>query len=462
MNVLAICTDTFRADYLGCYGNEWIETPNLDTLANDGFLFEQAYAEGLPTLPARRVYFTGRRLFPRWEIVPHKGDNLSFQPAWHAIPEEEVTIAELLSEVGITCGFITDVYHYFKPTGNFHRGFHSFEFIRGQEADRYRSGPAKRLAQAAWGTKSSGEFELSSLPAGQRQYLLNVSSRGREEDYFVAQVMLHAARWLEGNRDNLPFFLWVDCFDPHEPWDPPLYDADRYHPDDQDARLIFAPSTSVAQFSQQQVARVKALYAGEVTLVDRWIGYLLHRLEDLGLAEDTAVLFTSDHGTLLGELGAVHKKPWGLVQPETRLPLIVRLPNHRMTGNAVSEYVSSVDIAPTILSLLGQPVPEFVEGRSLVDVAEGKRKGYEFVVSAYGPYASIRTHTHSFVTPYRELTGTPWERDPQPPRLFRLDEDLCERDDVTADDSAIAESLQNQLDRITRDHRAPGSLVGTE
>jgi arylsulfatase A-like enzyme len=462
MNVLAICADTFRADYLGCYGNQWIETPNLDALANDGLLFEQAYAEGLPTLPARRVYFTGRRLFPRWEVILHKGDHLSFQPAWHAIPEEEDTLAELLSEQGITCGFITDVYHYFKPTGNFHRGFHSFEFIRGQEADRYRSGPSGALAQAAWATESPDEFELSSLPAGQRQYLLNVSRRAREEDYFVAQVMVRAARWLEDNRDNLPFFLWVDCFDPHEPWDPPLYDADRYHSEDHHARLIFAPSTRIGQFSQQQRARVKALYAGEVALVDRWIGYMLHRLEELRLADDTAVIFTSDHGTLLGELGAIHKKPWGLVQPETRLPLIVRLPNKEMMGKRVHEYVSAVDIAPTVLALLGQPVPESMEGRSLVDVAGGRKEGYESVVSAYGPYASIRTDTHNFVAPYRELAGTPWHTDPQPPRLFRLGEDLCETDDVTTDESAIAESLQAQLSEIARDHRALGSPIRTK
>lgn len=130
MNVLAICADTFRADYLGCYGNDWINTPNLDALAENSIVFEQAYVEALPTLPARRVYFTGRKLFPRWQIKPHKGDHLGFQPAWHAIPEEEITIAETLSGSGIECGFITDVYHYFKPTGNFHRSFHSWEFIR--------------------------------------------------------------------------------------------------------------------------------------------------------------------------------------------------------------------------------------------------------------------------------------------------------------------------------------------
>jgi arylsulfatase A-like enzyme len=450
MNVLAICADTFRADHLGCYGNEWIETPNLDTLAEGAFLFEQAYAEGLPTLPARRIFFTGQRLFPRWKAIPHKGDPLSFQPAWHAIPEPEVTLAERLAEAGVTCGFITDVYHYFKPTGNFHRGFHSYEFIRGQEADRYVSGPKERLARASWATESPGEFALSSLPVGQRQYLLNTAQRQREEDYFAAQVMVRAARWLEDNRDNRPFFLWVDCFDPHEPWDPPPYDVDRYHIGDRDPHLIFAPSSSIDGFSPQEIEQTRALYAGEVTLVDRWIGHLFHRLADLGLTDDTAILFTSDHGTLLGEWGAVHKKPWGLVQPQTRLPLILRAPHTQTSAKRINEYVSAIDVAPTILSLLGRPVPEPIEGRNLLDIAGGKAKGYDAVVSAYGPYASVRTRTHNWIAPYRELIGTPWERDPQPPRLFHLDEDLCEREDVTQDERAIAESLQDRLDHLWR------------
>jgi arylsulfatase A-like enzyme len=448
--MLAICVDTLRADYLGCYGNDWVATPNLDALAGRGIIFEQAYAEGLPTLPARRIYFTGRRLFPRWQVHPHKGDPLSFQPAWHAIPEDEETVAETLSGANVTCGFITDVYHYFKPTGNFHRGFQSFQFIRGQEGDRYVSGSATGLRQAAWAGESPGEFALSSLPVGQRQYLLNVSRRQREEDYFAAQVMLAAARWLEDNARNRPFFLWVDCFDPHEPWDPPVHDADRYYAEYHDPRLIFAPSTRAGQFDEREVARIRALYAGEVTLVDRWIGYLVGRLADLGLAEDTAILVTSDHGTLLGELGTVHKQPWGLVQPETRLPMLVCLPDGQMAGRRVGEYVSALDVAPTMLSLAGQPVPAWMEGHSLVEVAAGERAGRAYVVSAYGPYASLRTYTHNYVAPYRELAGTHWERHPQPPRLFGLDGDLCEGVEVSEGQQDVARRMQGRLDEMIR------------
>jgi hypothetical protein len=75
-------------------------------------------------------------------------------------------------------------------------------------------------------------------------------------------------------------------------------------------------------------------------------------------------------------------------------------------------------------------------------------------MSAYGPYASVRTGTHNWIAPYCELAGTPWERDPQPPRLFRLDEHLCEREDVTQDEPAIAQSLRERLDHIMHDGSA--------
>lgn len=448
MNVLCICADTFRADYLGCYGNDWIVTPNLDALAAEGIVFEQAYAEALPTLPARRVFFTGRRVIPRWQAIPHKGDHLGFQPAWHAIPEDEVTVAELLEQAGVLSAFITDVYHYFKPTGNFHRGFTVWEFIRGQEADRWRSGPAaaidaRRQAEAEMDAEA---FALSSLPGWCRTYLLNTADRRREEDYFVARVMRAAAQWLEDNADRRPWLLWVDCFDPHEPWDPPLRDADRYYAECREPNLIFAPASTTSAFTEPQMRRIVALYAGEVTLVDRWVGYLLRRLEELGLADDTAVIFTTDHGTLLGELGAVHKQPWGLIQPETRLPMIMRVPGSGLSGLRVAEYVQAFDLMPTVLDLLDVPVPGWVEGRNMLDVARGTVDGHQEVVSAFGAYASLRTRTHNYVAPYMPLEGTHWERNRQPPRLFTLDDNLCEADEVSADEPELAEELQARLE----------------
>ena len=101
MNVLFICSDTFRWDYLGCYGNDWIETPNLDALAREGVVFEDAFAEGLPTLPARRVMHTGRRIIPM-RTVPQPSDMVQL-PGWHPLFAEDVTLSDLRGDVTLVC-----------------------------------------------------------------------------------------------------------------------------------------------------------------------------------------------------------------------------------------------------------------------------------------------------------------------------------------------------------------------
>lgn len=129
MNVIVVMLDSLRADHLGCYGNDWIETPNIDKLAKESVLFENAYAEGLPTIPVRIALFTGQYTLP-------------FR-AWQPLSRYDLTAAEILREHGYTSALITDTYHLFKPNMNFHRGFNVFRWIRGQEADAYKSAPSR-------------------------------------------------------------------------------------------------------------------------------------------------------------------------------------------------------------------------------------------------------------------------------------------------------------------------------
>src|SRR5436190_20480508 len=242
-NAIVICADTFRADHLGCYGNAWIHTPHLDRLAAEGIVFEDCFAEALPTIPARKAYFTGRPLFPWWEARPYKGDSLSRQPGWHPLPEHEVTIPEIVHPQGYVTGLVADTYHLFKPGMNLARGFSSWQVVRGQQADPYRCGPRAALPSLAapYTGLDGADLQRSSLPRGStRQYLLNNQDRREEADYLVARVMRAAAAWLEDAAGGPPFFLWVDCFDPHEPWDPPRAYADLYDPDYTGPEPVFA------------------------------------------------------------------------------------------------------------------------------------------------------------------------------------------------------------------------------
>ena len=217
-DVIMVVIDTLRQDHLGAYGNQWIKTPNFDAFAKESVTFTRCYPESMPTLPARRTLHTGRRTFPYADHRYLKGD-VDGVPGWGPIPEDQDTLAELLGRRRYRSALISDCYHLFKPSKNFHRGFDSYQWIRGQEADHYQSGPevsdeevAQHLNEAAKNSAGLAEFL--------KMYRMNTRDRKAEEDYFPSQVFRLAADWHRNNLKAERIFMVVDCFDPHEPWDP--------------------------------------------------------------------------------------------------------------------------------------------------------------------------------------------------------------------------------------------------
>src|SRR3954447_13497491 len=149
MNVVLVVFDTLRKDAVGSYGQTppWdlgpIATPNLDAFARESVQLTNAYPESLPTLCARRAIYTGQRTYPfhGGDFRGRKGDFVGAAPGWGRIPNEQHPLSEILQEAGYRTALISDLYHQFKPSKNFWRGFDQWTFIRGQEADAARSGP---------------------------------------------------------------------------------------------------------------------------------------------------------------------------------------------------------------------------------------------------------------------------------------------------------------------------------
>jgi len=362
MNIIQIVSDTFRWDYLGCYGNSWIHTEHLDRFAKDSVIFDKAYIASFPTIPHRHDLFTGRYTF--------------IYSTWAPLPRDEVIISQTLRQAGYVTMLIVDTPHMIRDAHYFDRGFDAWWWIRGQEHDRYMTNPPKDPEERQ---KALG-----------RQYLQNVSLRRFEEDYFVAQTMTSAIKWLEMNYDqHEKFFLHIDTFDPHEPWDPPKWYADMYDPEWKGgdvpggAYIPGVPRPAASDLTEEQLNHLRALYAGEVTLVDRWIGRLLQKIEDLGLLENTAIIFTSDHGTYLGEHNYVGKRPH-LYEEVAHVPLIVRLPDSEgAPSGRRDEIVQSPDIMPTILELAEVKIPPTVQGRSFLSILRGEsEEGREIAVSS--------------------------------------------------------------------------------
>jgi len=354
MNIILIVSDTFRRDHLGCYGNNWIHTPNLDTFAKRAIVFDRAYAASFPTLPNRHDIYTGQFTFA--------------YSKWAPLPKDEVVLAQLLRQVGFVTQLIVDTPHMLKDGFNYDRGFDGWWWIRGQEDDRYMNSPREvRLP--------CDPHKLRGGASVVTQYLRNVSMRRFESDYFVAQTMAAAANWLELNYDqHEKFFLHIDTFDPHEPWDPPKYYVDMYDPGYEGGEVIYPRYGHCGYLTEEELNHCRALYAAEVTMVDRWIGRLLQKIEDLGLLENTVVIFTSDHGFYLGEHNLIGKTfdhlsggSVPLYEEVTRIPLMIRLLGSE-GGKRCKALVQPPDLTPTILEIAGTKAqaPRTMQGLSLL------------------------------------------------------------------------------------------------
>ena len=445
MNVVTIVLDTFRADIIGPGKKlSFVETPNLDRLASESVVFDQAFGEGQPTLQIRRAFFTGRRSFP-WRYNFDRRGHWHHAAGWHKIPPEQDTLAEILLSRGYMTGLISDVYHMFKPTMNYWRGFATYEFIRGQESDNYKGGTPDMIEEAI--KRHVREPINWSRHSTLIQYLLNMRERQCEEDYLCAQVFRKAADWLDDNATNKPFMLWVEAFDPHEPWDPPPAYADEYCPDYDGKDFVF-PGTGYEQgpMSEKEIERTKALYFGEVTFLDKWIGHLLAKIDELRLWDDTLVIVLSDHGTQVMDQGAFGKGPSELHPFNTGIVWQLRHPDGPR-DKRIDKFVQSHDVMPTILDLLD--VPYDTDGTSVWPLVTGEVESIrDSIITGWAGWAegnavgraSVRDDRWNFVI-------SAGEEDPNP-ELYDLQADPDEVNNVYAQHPEVVADRQRQVEAL--------------
>jgi len=357
MNIIVIVSDTFRRDHLGCYGNKDIRTPNLDRFAQKCVKFNRCYATSFPTMPCRADLFTGRYTFRYL--------------GWGPLPKDEKTLAEILEEKGYTSIAVVDTPFFIRNGYGYDRGFSEFIWISGQ---RIRG----------WMGKSS-EVQQKRVDL----------SRRYEEDFFAPKTMNTAEKLLEEYHKKR-FFLYVDTWDPHEPWDPPEWYVKLYYSDY--GGQIIEPcywEWRERGVEEEEIKIAHACYCGEITMVDRWIGRLLEKVELLGLLDNTVIVFTSDHGYYFGEHGYFGKarnkwleKEWywsPLYEEVARVPLLIYVP--KMKPRETDALVSLVDLMPTVLDLAGVDIPTSVESLSLVPVIKGEKDNLrDFVITSWPLY----------------------------------------------------------------------------
>ena len=376
MNIITVASDTLRYDCVSFHGRapyRWDipqpQTPNIDRFAHQAMVFDRAYTGSFPTIPMRTDMFTGKLTFP------FRG--------WAPLPDTETILAEELGAAGYVSMLICDTPHLMRDGHRFDRGFSAWHWNRGQEGDRAITDdvPVKETCEPA----------KQRLPERHAQCHLKWRTVHwqSEADTFVAKTMQDACRWLERNHTHDQFYLHIDAFDPHEPWDPPQHHVDMYDPG-YGGQVVDHPMYAHDSYlTPSELRHCRALYAGEVTLVDAWLGRLFETIDHLGLQDNTAVFFMSDHGHYIGDHGRVGKSgddadgPWPFYDEINHMVMMARVPGGR--PGRTDHLTEPVDVMPTILELAGVPAPAGLLGRSLVPLLSGQaQSSREIVVTSSG------------------------------------------------------------------------------
>jgi len=292
-----------------------------------------------------------------------------------------------------------------------------------------------------------------------------------EDETFPARTGNTAIRWLEENSQVGPFFLWVDFFDPHEPWDAPEYLVRRYDPEYTEQPMLHPNYGPSSYYTAEERHNLWAHYAAEAELVDRWLGRILQKLDDLQLWEDTIVAITSDHGMSLGEHGRtgksnIHERDeryWPLYPELGHVPFLVAggdVPR----GQRLDLIAQPIDILPTLCDLAGVVVEptQPLEGLSFARaILTGSSSHREFAVSGCHTRSDGEAPPRRASTPF--LVTDRWGYAPAgawgTPELYDLADDPLATTDVSAENRELVADLhQLFLSHLTA-HKAPDDLV---
>jgi arylsulfatase A-like enzyme len=394
-NVLFILPDQMRGQAMGSMGEGQVRTLHLDRLASEGVLFRNTLANSPVCCPARAILMTGQYCHRNGMVA----NDLRLR-------ESHVTIAEILRQNGYRTGYIGK-WHLdggprlpgFVPPGERRRGF---EFWAANECshnhfhNQYFRDTDKPIPLTSFETEGWTDVALEFLEAGRK--------------------------------DQRPFFLMVSMGPPHDPYGAPEKYMKLYDPE----KLALRPNWKQAE--QAPGRKELAAYYAAITSIDDQVGRMTKALDEFGMAEDTIVLFSSDHGDMLGSHGLrLKRKPW---EESIRVPCIVRYPGKIRAGRVEDGLFSHIDFAPTLIRLCGGTPAARMQGTDLsaLVLGRGRTAPQSAFFQIFGPYQAggvaegwrgVRTGRHM----YARFESRPWV-------LYDLEKDPYELENLVDDPAA--------------------------
>lgn len=458
-NILWVCTDSQRWDTLGCYGNPFVKTPVADKLAEEGVRFEYAFCQNPLCTPSRGSFLTGR--YPTATRLRQNGQ---------VCPPDLCPISRTLADAGYVCG-LSGKLHLSPCDNRLLLGEEWWKqdkslYFKGREPridDGYgevywdhAANPSDRSSDYTRWLRERGRLPLNKPKRADCPFVLEGAS---SEDHQATWCVEKAIGFLESHAGaHYPWMFSVNIFDPHAHFDPPRAFLEPYlerldeiplpnfDPAELEAKPTVMQERHVKAYdgkSERDHRLIRAAYWAMCDHIDVQLGRLLEALDRTGQRDNTIVIFTSDHGEMLGDHGLYIKGPF-LYDEAIRVPLIIRWPGKIARGRTSRALVELTDLAPTLMEAVGmEPRPD-MQGRSLWPMLSGAAPLNEHREDVFCEYLNanpdkprcyltmIRDHRHKLVAWHGEMVG----------ELYDLQDDPRERHNRWGDPACADVKMQ--------------------
>ncbi len=430
---------------LSCYGSSFYETPNIDKLASEGMRFTEAYAACPVCSPTRASILTGK--YPaRLGITQWIGGSNEPTPYRHYMPLEEVTVAEALKSAGYATGFV----------GKWHLGNKAY-YPEHQGFDINIGGDSSGAPPTYFWPYKRRNRALEEMPPG-----------GEEGEYLTDRLTDESLKFLEANKDR-PFLLYLSHYAVHTPIESKEALTDKYK-----AKAAKMPKPDgprfVPVYGRYRTRQVQdnPAFAGMVQSVDESVGQVMKKLEEIGAADNTVVIFMSDNGGLSTvpreaptcNLPLRAGKGW-LYEGGIREPMIIKWPGVVEQGSICSEPVTSTDFYPTMLEMAGLTLmpKQHVDGVSLMPLLKNKGKLSRKAIYWHYPHYHGSGNRPSGAVRAGDYKLIEWYED-NSVELYNLRHDMDEKHDLAKEMPEKAAELKSMLSRWRRQMKAKMPALG--